>query len=98
MEKRGVNAVELYKVNVGVPVPIELDVILENSQEENGVNVVAQDSTEKKLLHVKDWLGESKMRVNLLVDTGSACNLMSTSLCKRLGVAVTPCTHALVSF
>lgn len=42
----------------------------------------------KKLLHVKGWLRVSNMGVDLLVDTGFACDLMSTTLCKKLGVVV----------
>lgn len=100
-EQRGVNAAEVYKVDVGVPVPLEPMVILDTPQgsEGNGVNVVTKDSTEKKkLLHVKSWLGASRAGVDFLVDTKSACNLMSTSLCKRLKATMTPCTQALVSF
>lgn len=66
---------------MGVLVPVELVVILKDSQGENGVNVVASNSKKKKeLLHVKGWLGESRTEVDLLVDMGYACNLMSITL------------------
>lgn len=38
------------------------------------------------------------MGVDILVDTSSACNLMSTFLRKKLGLVVEPCTKKLVTF
>lgn len=64
---------------MGVPVLVEPIVILDTPQgsESSGVNVVVEKfANRRKLLHVKDWLGESKMGVDLLVDIGSAYNLI----------------------
>lgn len=33
-----------------------------------------------------------------LVSTSSACNLLSTALCKKLGLVVVPCAKTLISF
>lgn len=43
---------------------------------------------QKKLQHVKGWLVVSEVGVDLLVDTGLTCNLMSTALCKKLLVVM----------
>lgn len=52
----------------------------------------------KRLFLVKSWLGLSKVGVDLLVGTGLACNLISTALCKKLGVVIVPQAHTLVGF
>lgn len=40
----------------------------------------------------------SRVGVDFLVDIGYACNLVSTSLCKRLGAAIDPQEQAMVGF
>lgn len=42
--------------------------------------------------------GGNQIEVDLLVGIGSACNLMSTALCKKLGLTLAPCSKKLVSF
>lgn len=91
-EKRGVNAAELYEVDVGMLVPVEpvVDLTTHERNDESNVNAMRnKDPNRKRLLHVKSWMETSKIGVDLFVDTGSACNLMSTAICKRLGLVVT---------
>lgn len=40
----------------------------------------------------------NRMGVNLLVDTGSACNLVPTCLCNKLSVAIYPQEQTMVGF
>lgn len=69
------NATELYEVKLGTFVPMEAMVILVETQEaeEIGVNEVAEGvNSKKKLLHVKGWLGVSRVGIDLLEDIDSA--------------------------
>lgn len=52
----------------------------------------------KRLLLVKSRMGENKTGVDLLIDTSSVCNLMSTALCKKLGLGVVPSSKTLSNF
>lgn len=45
------------------------------------INVASkEDAPAEKLLHIKAWLGQDRQSVCLLVDKGSACNLMSMGI------------------
>lgn len=100
-KKRGINATKLFEVEVGMPVFVEpvVDLTSQGKNDEPSVNVVRNKEPDtKRLLHVKSWMGASKMGVDMLVDARSAFNLISTALCKKLGLAVTPRTQTLVRF
>lgn len=52
----------------------------------------------RKLLHVSRLLGESRTRINFLVDTGAGCNLISKAVCKKLDLEVQCCSQELVGY
>lgn len=47
---------------------------------------------------MKRWMEEQEIGVDFLVNMESTCNLMSSSLCKRLGLTIRREAYALVSF
>lgn len=99
-ERRVVNAFEQFEVDVWSFVSVEPVVEVSSSRREDktSVNQVNQEMERKRLLHIKSWMGGNKIGVDLLIDTSYACNLMSTTLCKKLGMAVVPCAKTLFRF
>lgn len=84
---------EILEVDVEEPAPMEPVVTLARSVEVNqgeDVNVVVGGRLKNNLLHVKARLGANQGGVDLLVHTGSTCNLVSTAMCKRLWVVLSP--------
>lgn len=43
-------------------------------------------------------MGESDTRIDMLVDTGASCNLMSVNLCRKLGMPIEQKEQVLVGF
>lgn len=60
-----------------------------------GVNVVSTNNHVRKLICLHA-LGKEKKKVDALVDIRSACNVLSKSMCKRMGLTLSPCSHHLV--
>lgn len=64
----------------------------------SGVNMAGLNGDVKKLIYVRVLLGKEKKKIEALVDTRSSYNVLSKSLCKRMGLTLSPCQHQLVGF
>lgn len=52
----------------------------------------------KCLIYVKGLIGERNKSVEILIDTGSSCNVMSKAMCKRLIAILQTCSQVLCGF
>lgn len=63
-----------------------------------GETIAMGQEKENKLLHVKALLTTKRKPIIVLIDTGSSCNILQKSYCKKHGFVVQPCEKELTGF